>query len=338
MVKKITLSIIFLLLTLFAVFLIGEMVLCQTIKYRMTDTPEMYVESKNNILRRELKPGYKGIYFGAPIEINSKGFRDYEYDIYKTKEVYRVALLGDSMCFGQGLVLEDTYAKVLESLLNNKRDFIKIQVLNFCVPGYNTVEEYEYLKSKVIFYKPDLVIQNFFLNDILPTGKTSLEKSSHGSSYLLCKKSLNLLKEKSYFVQFILSRIATLTRRIGLHMGYISDFHGAYERDNGLWLECQKQILNIKQFTENSATEYLVMIVPFLSELNKYHPLRNEIDIVEIFCKDNNIDNLNLFPYFYGYKAESLWINPINGHPNKKAHAIMANAVGKYILTNHLKN
>ena len=86
----------------------------------MVDTPEMYVGGEG---KRELKPGYKGVYYGHPIEINSDGFRDYEYSLDKPEGVYRIALFGDSMCFGQGLALEDIYAKVLERILNTNSSY-----------------------------------------------------------------------------------------------------------------------------------------------------------------------------------------------------------------------
>lgn len=308
--------------------------------YKIGDKEEMYVKSKNEILNKELKPGYQSLYYGRIVKINSSGFRDYEYDTDKPNGVFRIVLLGDSMCFGQGLALEDIYPKVLERILNkqipyNTNNIKKIEVLNFSVPGYNTIQEYEYLKTKAIHYKPDLIILDFFLNDILPLGKVSFSKSSPKSNRKLFSL-LSRIKGKSYFAQYILSRIAVLARRIGMHRGYISEFHGSYEENSKYWLECQKNLLNLRDFAEDNGSEIFLVIIPFLSDLNEYHPLKGEINIVTNFGKANSINALSLFPYFYGHKAESLWINPINGHPNQRAHAIMAEVVSKHILKDFL--
>ena len=97
---------------------------------------------------------------------------------------------------------------------------------------------------------------------------------------------------------------------------------------------CLKAILSIKDFTDKNGIKFITVIIPFLSDLTKHHPLKEELDTVEKFCRENSIPTLNLFQYFYGCKAVELWINPVNGHPNKKAHRIMAEAVGDFILNN----
>lgn len=315
----------------------------RSIKYTIADTEEMYVKSKNKILNKELKPDYRGLYYGDMIKINSAGFRDHEYSLRKEKGTYRIVFLGDSMTFGPAVALEDLCPKVLERLLNNKAssdrwDVQKIEVLNFSVPGYNTIQEYEYLKTKIIFYEPDLIILNFFMNDVVSLNgqvSSNIEPLPGEARLGLSKKIINIfyyIGSKSYFAQYLLSHVAVLARRTGVRQGYISDFKGAYEDKNENWQECRKFLLKTKKFARDNNASFIVAIIPFLSDLNDRHPLKKEIEIVNNYCLANDIDTLNLFPYFYGHKAQSLWINPINGHPNAKASAIMAEAVNKRIV------
>ena len=315
----------------------------RSIKYTIADTEEMYIESENKILNKELKPNYQGLYYGDMIKINSAGFRDYEYSFLKEKSTYRIVLLGDSMTFGPAVAMEDLYPKVLERLLNERAssrawDVQKIEVLNFSVPGYNTIQEYEYLRTKIISYEPDLIILNFFMNDVVALNG---QVSSHIKSLTsvarsgLCNKIMNTfycIGSKSYFAQYLLSHVAVLARRAGVRQGYISDFKGAYDDENENWQECRKFLLKTKKIAKDNNASFMVVIIPFLSDLNDSHPLKKEIAIINNFCLANGIDALNLFPYFYGYKAQSLWINPINGHPNATACAVMAGAVNKYIV------
>ena len=67
-------------------------------------------------------------------KINSQGMRDYEYPYQKGKDVFRIAVLGCSRTYGYGVNMEETYSKVLESMLNEKHK--KVEVLNFGVNGY----------------------------------------------------------------------------------------------------------------------------------------------------------------------------------------------------------
>jgi hypothetical protein len=48
------------------------------------------------------------------VKINSYGLRDYEYLLNKPPGATRILALGDSVTFGFGVNLEDTYTKILE--------------------------------------------------------------------------------------------------------------------------------------------------------------------------------------------------------------------------------
>jgi hypothetical protein len=63
---------------------------------------------------------------------------------------------------------EDRFSDVLESLLNAQTSgtsAVKWEVLNFAVPGYNTVMEYATWWDKVMFYKPDVLLVSLVDND-----------------------------------------------------------------------------------------------------------------------------------------------------------------------------
>ena len=68
--------------------------------------------------------------------VNSAGFRDREFDRERRAGTVRIAALGDSVTFGYGVALEESFPKVLERILNETRP--GHEVLNFGVGGYNT--------------------------------------------------------------------------------------------------------------------------------------------------------------------------------------------------------
>jgi len=45
------------------------------------------------------------------IRINQDGFRDLDYPLKKSNNIYRIAVIGDSFTFGQGVELNQTYPK-----------------------------------------------------------------------------------------------------------------------------------------------------------------------------------------------------------------------------------
>ena len=60
--------------------------------------------------------------FDSFIKINSMGLRDYEHKNGKDPLTFRILVLGDSFTFGLGVNLEESYPKVLETMLNKNND------------------------------------------------------------------------------------------------------------------------------------------------------------------------------------------------------------------------
>ena len=83
----------------------------------------LYVRENNN-LRFALRSNSATRYNGITYRTNSLGFRDQEFPFLKTKGTYRIICVGDSLTFGQGIELNNTYSKLLERKLKkgyNKR-------------------------------------------------------------------------------------------------------------------------------------------------------------------------------------------------------------------------
>jgi lysophospholipase L1-like esterase len=98
------------------------------------------------------------------VRINSQGFRDREYSVTKSADCLRIAIVGDSVTFGVGVDIENTFVKQAERLLRS-RCKKKIEVMNFGASGASTINELELIERKVLLYKPDLIILEMDPND-----------------------------------------------------------------------------------------------------------------------------------------------------------------------------
>jgi len=117
-----------------------------------------FVPSTNPRLIYELNPNYPGI--------NSLGMAQREFDASSLQGRIVIAVVGDSHAYS---VESPNHARAfpatLEHHLNASAGAQTFTVLNFGVPGYNTVQELEVLRSKALRFKPDLVILQYCIND-----------------------------------------------------------------------------------------------------------------------------------------------------------------------------
>ena len=199
----------------------------------------IFLESNNSILRNVLKPDITQEYYGiqakipkTTIRINSLGFRGKETTLEKPDEVKRILVLGDSFTFGMGVEENETFPHHLETLLGKTgQDW---EVLNFGVPGYNTIQEAELFKVKGLAYSPDIVIlyvldnDNIYMLDLSPeeeqrmqnNEKNLRDKSLVEQEFLLISEPILELKEMSQEHRFEL----LIIDHTGIFRNYMEKF------------------------------------------------------------------------------------------------------------------
>lgn len=110
---------------------------------------------------------YRTTEYDTRITINSQGFRDYERPLQKSAGTLRILCLGDSFTLGAEEALEQTYPKTLEQVLRNQMaDSLAYEVVNGGVGGYGTYQELLFLQRVGLSVQPDLVLVQFFSNDV----------------------------------------------------------------------------------------------------------------------------------------------------------------------------
>lgn len=119
-------------------------------------------------LAQKMGPADRSPSFSRIHRMNSIGFRDGEHAILKPPGTFRIALLGDSLTFGQGVRVDDRYGNLLEKKLNELAGpgGPRFEVLNFGVCGYCTWQERACYEQVAAQYKPDLVTVQMHPNDV----------------------------------------------------------------------------------------------------------------------------------------------------------------------------
>ncbi len=115
----------------------------------------------------ELRPGFKGLYAGVPVSINSLGFRGEEPADDRDEPALRIAMIGDSIAFGQGVRDSETLSAQLQNALRSKTHEV-VAVTNLGVPTYDTCQEYWRFQQHALSLKPQAVVLVYVSNDTEP--------------------------------------------------------------------------------------------------------------------------------------------------------------------------
>ncbi|MGM0575332.1 MAG: SGNH/GDSL hydrolase family protein [Myxococcota bacterium] len=138
------------------VFILGMEVY---LKERDRDIMSERIEISDDILLRyHYRPESEGI--------NSRGLWDDEYEIPKPQDVYRIAVLGDSVPNDPTIPQDQRFHRVMGQTLREAgiRDE-RVEVVNVSCEGYNTAQEVRLFEKVGLDYEPDLVLVAYVLND-----------------------------------------------------------------------------------------------------------------------------------------------------------------------------
>lgn len=104
--------------------------------------------------------------YNSYITINSKGLRDPERSYAKPDGVFRILMLGDSFVEGFQVGQDQTLPVQLQAVLSQQSS-APIEVINAGVSRYSTDNALLFLEGEGVRYEPDLVIYNFYPNDVV---------------------------------------------------------------------------------------------------------------------------------------------------------------------------
>lgn len=112
--------------------------------------------------------------------------------VYGTKQPqeYRIAIVGDSVTFGEGVPnTEETFTEVLEHMLNQHQNLLTVKVFNFGVSAYSVKEMAAMLQHRLVNIQPDLVVMAIIPPDLNLDRTPTIDSAG----YLVGQKIASLL-------------------------------------------------------------------------------------------------------------------------------------------------
>lgn len=248
------------------------------------------------------------------VDKNSWGFREREFDLRNPLGVYRIAIIGDSITYGQGIEVEQRFSNVLERQLNNHEGKRKYEVLNFGRNGAETVDEVQFLLHPVLNTKPDFVLLQWYQNDVEGHDKNG-RPSFQG---LVPSPSLQSLFQANSVVFYLLNeQWITLQSRLGWVQSYKEYMLARFTDPNSPSSVAAKS--ELQKFIDICKQHGIPLgMVLFTHEVE----LGFLADRVLALCQREAIPCLDLRETFAEHKPD--WASRLDPHPGPSANRLVA--------------
>jgi hypothetical protein len=261
-----------------------------------------------------------------PSNLNHWGFREKEFSLKPPSDTYRIAVVGDSFTYGQGISVKDRFSNILEQRLNGNGG--RYEVLNFGRPGTETVDHVEILRDVVLDAEPNYVLLQWFINDV--DGNSSdrprpwrLIPSDTLSAFLHRHSALYYLVNQEW-VKF--------QRRVGLIESYRAYMERRFQDPRSESSREARAVLNtFFQICKDRRIPVGVVLFPTLARnATGGYPFEFLMDRVLATCRTQEVTCLDLRDVYAAIPSpSSLWANRFDSHPGPLANSLAAEAMLK---------
>jgi hypothetical protein len=261
-------------------------------------------------------------YRSRPVHENHAGFRGREFSADKPAGVYRIAIVGDSFTFGNGVRQEDRYSDVLQRELP-----AHIEVLNFGTAGANTPEHLDTVTRLLQEVHPDFILLQWYVNDVEDDDAVDRPRTQP----LMPIRSLhNWLNDNSALYTIANMQWSETQVALGWTESYVdylkrrhADPHGAdATRDTNLLREL------IARCKRANVPIGIILFPDTAGPMDKSYPFGFLHDRVLATCDDMQLTCIDLRQDFAPIKDKrTLWASRLDHHPSAKANEIAAEKI-----------
>lgn len=306
----------------FIFFVIGEV----GVRAYVNFFKPLYRPSNIYGLYAEPNPGADVLRDGIRYKINSAGLRDYEYRLEKPKDVYRIAVIGDSITWGYNQ-LEDTYPKALERKLRGNFQDKKFEVINFGIESTGSQNHLELMKKRVLLYSPDLVILGYCLNDILDDVRNAQVPSI-----------IKWITQRSYLASFVLVKSISGLRIFRAKWGFMT--HDKYYKQVLELYNDKKKVpltgaflREMNDLSKHDEIKFVVIIFPFKNQLEPNASVKPQ-KVVSTACIKEEIPFLDMRSELKKNKIDmnKIYLHGDTIHFSALSNEIIANSIVKFLL------
>ena len=268
--------------------------------------------------------GNAGDYFARAhppqVSTNSLGYRDREPGP-KDPGRYRIAVIGDSFTWGQGIDASERFTNLLEASLGPG-----YEVLNFGIPGHDMPEHLQVL-DQVLTLHPDFVLLQLFINDF-----ETPQMQRPRPRPLISEDAARGWGRSSALYDLANGRWVQIQEATGITETYVHYLDRNLRDPQAP--NARLAFGMLRQFVERTTAAGVragIVLFPMTDAMGPNgsgYPVGFIHDRVRQIAADEHVPYLDLLPAFSTYKdPRSLWVSPFDAHPNAVANKRAADEI-----------
>jgi multisubunit Na+/H+ antiporter MnhB subunit len=259
------------------------------------------------------------------MRLNSFGYREKEFERKKPKNVYRIAVIGDSFAFGQGIKEQERFSNLIGSKIHSAKR--KFEVLNFGFPDRETCDHLATLKNTVLPIKPDFVLLQWFVNDFETHDKSALKQALPlvPSNYL--SRELHLHSALYYLLNDLWQSIQAELGMTRNYAEYLKQHYG--DESSPETQRAHHELIEFIRICKSRGVGVGLVLFPMFSDPNdKEYPFAFLHEQVIRICKQEDCKYLDLRQDFSSFKnSKVLWASRLDRHAGALANRVAADAL-----------
>lgn len=266
----------------------------------------------------------------AVIDTDSLGLRTKRAGaVYGGKRAneYRIAIVGDSCTFGEGVArTEDTFAEVLEDTLNREQKAVTVKVFNYGVSAYSVKEMAATLQARMLDIQPDLVVMAIIPQDFNLARTPTVDDAG----YLIDQKLSWLSPPGSMTRQLIRGiHLTYVLRDIGVHWFFRpSDIAEVLSR--GEIPETFDHVRRFQTVAMQRGVPYVVALLPARRQ-GVWGRVPDQLT-------RDNVTHIDLSFLGSEFTEEQYMASRFDPHPSPAVHHRIGETLADYVWRNQLKS
>jgi len=291
--------------------------------------PEAQARYHHLAAKRRLEAVASRAPYAVECRYNALGLRDRPLGP-RVAGVRRVVLIGDSFTEGQGVREPDIYAHGLERALN-AAGTTRWEVRNCAARGADFPRLYDTF-AEVIPYGADVVVYAMVLNDPFQSPAFA-SRQGYLNDWVRRQGRRTGTDDQastggSRLWSFVHERLEN--RRVSEEsVRFYRSLYDTPNRDG--WQRTQEAIRAMAESTRAQQGVFVVALWPWLVDLERGYPFEAAHESIRRFCAEAGIPFHDLRTALAGRSAESLWVHPVDWHPNDVAHRVVGLALAPVV-------